>query len=455
MAAEPYMTFDFDAGVTPEEAELSAGIDATARLASGALGGAFDFTDPVTGPFDSLWTWTADVPQTDLSVTPLLVVLSESVPSATVTVSNAGGGTLSWEAVPGNNIAVSPEDAAANSTQVTISASDFSSSFDTGVFFQNVDRPEDSATVQVSVRGTEDPPEVDLPAMVAVPEGSFMRGDPFNEGYENERPVHEVTLSAYEIGAYEVTNGDIVELFNWALDKGFVEVADATTFQAYGKELLDLDDADCQIAFDNGRLVVESAPTHSWADYPVLEITWFGAAVYTNWLSAAAGLQPCYDTTNWSLNPASDGYRLPTAAEWERAAAWDDATDTYYRYGIGSNDISQDRASYEDNDPLGYQTEPYTTPVGFYDGQNGTVDSPSPAGAYDMTGNVWEWVHDWFGEDYYDNPDTTDPLGPATGTVRENRGGAWRSTPYTCRNSVRASAYPQDSNRFVGFRVAR
>jgi formylglycine-generating enzyme required for sulfatase activity len=455
MTASPYMTFDYDAAAQPAEAELAAGIDAVVSLWSGAAGGAFSFIDPVTGPYQSIWTWTADLPQTDLAVSPLLVVLSESSPSATVTVSNAGGGVLTWEAVPGNGVQLSSSGDTANSSEVTLSASDFSSSVDTSVFFQNTARQDDAETVVVSIRGTEDPPDVALPDMVSVPAGSFPRGDPFSEGYPNERPVHEVTLSAYEIGTYEVTNADIVEVFNWALDKGFIDTVDETTVEAYGKQLLDLGDADCQIAFEGGRFVVESADTHSWADYPVLEITWFGAAVYTNWLSAAAGLQPAYDTTNWTVDLAGDGYRLPTAAEWERAAAWDDVTDTAYRYGIASNDISQDRASYEDNDPLGYGTEPFTTPVGYYNGQNGTVDSPSPVGAYDMCGNVWEWVHDWFADDYYDNPDTTDPLGPPSGVVRENRGGAWGSTPYTARASIRASAYPQDSNRFVGFRVAR
>jgi formylglycine-generating enzyme required for sulfatase activity len=203
----------------------------------------------------------------------------------------------------------------------------------------------------------------------------------------------------------------------------------------------------------------------------VVYVSWYGAAAFCNWLSEMEGLTPCYDmtTANWPLKvapPASGGYRLPTEAEWERAAAWDGTK--HWVYGFTSDTLAgNDQVNYHDDvfglvNPLGFVDFPYTSPVGWFNGVNvspngntTTQDSASPAGCYDMSGNVWQWCQDWYGT--YNSQAQTNPLGVlADGEYRVARGGSWRSAGDNyCRSAGRNSTLPSDSYYFFGFRLAK
>ncbi|MCP4590171.1 MAG: formylglycine-generating enzyme family protein, partial [bacterium] len=211
-------------------------------------------------------------------------------------------------------------------------------------------------------------------------------------------------------------------------------------------------------SYSGGVFVSESRDSLSMRDHPVVEISWFGAVLYCNWLSEITGLTPVYETVTWTANFANDGYHLPTEAQWECAAAHDVAAPTqdHWRYGQSSDSISSTDANYNGNNPLSLTAYPYTSPVGYYDGANGTTDSPSPVGAYDMSGNVWEWCHDWYGESYYGVSPGTDPEGPPPDLFRVARGGGWYFGGYFCRSAARVYHAPSsDYSLTIGFRVAQ
>ncbi len=302
---------------------------------------------------------------------------------------------------------------------------------------------------------------VDVPEVLPVAAGAFQMGDVFSEGTAPELPVHTVTLSAYQLGKYEVTNQQVVDVYNWANGQGYFNTLNANEARAFSPDvpLLDMAASDCQVTYTGTAFEVESRDSQSMADHPVLEITWYGAAAYCNWLSEWAGLTPVYDTSTWTANFANDGYHLPTEAQWERAAAHDVAAPTgnHWRYGQTSDAISAADVNYDNANPLGLTASPYTATVGWYDGVNaGTVDSPSPTGAYDMSGNVMEWCHDWYDPDYYDTSPATDPTGPAAAqTYRVNRGGPWSLAADYCRTARRGVARPNKSTYNIGFRIAR
>ena len=179
--------------------------------------------------------------------------------------------------------------------------------------------------------------------MVSIPTGSFDMGDPWNEGDGSELPVHTVTLSAYEIGKYEVTNREYAEILNWGNERDYLETASENTADAYGAQLIDIDEGSCQISWNGSQFVVENRDGYSMDEHPVVNVSWYGAAVFCNCLSEREGLQPCYNTSTWSCDFSQDGYHLPTEAQWERAAAWNGSY--HYRYGNGSDSIDCSDAS--------------------------------------------------------------------------------------------------------------
>ncbi|MCC5877211.1 MAG: SUMF1/EgtB/PvdO family nonheme iron enzyme [Candidatus Sumerlaeia bacterium] len=328
----------------------------------------------------------------------------------------------------------------------------------------------------------------ELLEFVSVPAGTFTMG---NSGvgddatYEtpNELPNHEVTLSAYDIGRYQVTTGEFVTVMNWALAQGYLANDTAGTPYA-GAGLIHLmapdstatrqplfdtvtGDTYSQIEWTGSSFAPRTRDTFSMADHPMVHISWFGSVAFCNFLAEMEGKPVAYNLFTWELIDADPGetglqyvasYRLPTESEWERAAAWSLDYTTRFVYGTSSDNINNTRATFNSNNPMGLSTEPRTSPVGWFNGVNispngniQTVNASSPVGAYDMTGNAGEWCHNWH-DDYTDDA-KTDPSGPASGSGRVIRGGGWGNYHSSCRSAWRVNSPPNFWNFDLGFRV--
>jgi formylglycine-generating enzyme required for sulfatase activity len=287
------------------------------------------------------------------------------------------------------------------------------------------------------------PPAITPPQperMVFIPAGSFQMGDTFGEGSSDERPVHTVFVSAFYMDKYEVTKALWDEVASWAAANGY----------------------DIKPADGDGK-----AP-----DHPVYNVTWYEVVKWANARSEKEGLTPCYYTDGaqttvyrtGNVNVRNDwvkwtgcGYRLPTEAEWEKAARggavgrrfpWSD-----------TNEIRHARANYYSSADYSYDTsptrefhptykidpQPYTSPVGSF--------APNGYGLYDMAGNVSEWVWDWYFGDYYSSGVNSDPRGPGSGSVRVRRGGSWDFRADFCRVADRNDRSPDFSSLYIGFRA--
>ncbi len=171
----------------------------------------------------------------------------------------------------------------------------------------------------------------------------------------------------------------------------------------------------------------------SGVDQPVESVSWFDAILFCNRLSEKTGLKPVYniegDLVTWDRNAI--GFRLPTEAEWEYACRAGSEEDRYGKL-----------------DDIGwYEANSKGTPHGV--GQK----VPNEFGLFDMIGNVWEWVWDWF-DDYPAEP-AINPSGPASGSFRVVRGGSWFNVAHVCRSAVRDGSGPAYVDGYLGFRIAR
>ncbi len=157
-------------------------------------------------------------------------------------------------------------------------------------------------------------------------------------------------------------------------------------------------------------------------NFPVVGIGWFEAAAYVKWLSNVSG----------------ENYRLPTEAEWEKAARGTDGR----RYPWG-NDFDKNLCNSLEAG-LGR-----TTPIGIFPGDK------SSFGCFDMGGNVFEWCADWYGKDYYKSSHSKNPRGPSNGSDRVVRGGSWGKGPQFCDTAHRFCFRPESRYATIGFRVVR
>jgi len=246
---------------------------------------------------------------------------------------------------------------------------------------------------------------------VLVPAGAFKMGDNFGDGLPREKPVHVVELDAFYIAKYEMTNGEWKKFRD---DPGYDDVK----------------------FWPNGRVVPKDqipywtqANNHGGGtpgtdDFPVLGVNWDSATAYCAWLSAKTGKK----------------YRLPTEAEWEKAARGTDQR----RYPWG-NEIDHTDANF-----VGSAEFDTGMKVGSFE------KGKSPYGAYDMGGNVMEWCSDWYSRDYYSASPRKNPKGPATGAYKVLRGGTFFVEAFDLRSYARSAAWPSlQSHRMIGFRAVR
>ncbi len=333
--------------------------------------------------------------------------------------------------------------------------------------------------------------------MVQVPAGTFTMGnsgvgDDATDNISDELPQHQVTLSAYEIGKFEVTNKQYCDLLNWALAQGFLKDSTGDGWAGAGEiyagsnlqQIAQLGEVVSNIRYLNGtfspvtRVGLPDQTDYPMDTHPMIGVTWYGAVAFCNWLSQTEGLTLCYDmtTVNWPLTvapPTPGGYRLPTEAEWERAGAWDGYKHWIYGFSSNTNERVDQcngfRGAYVDDayvNPLGLSlgvygaSTPCTSPVGWFNGVNvsphfdvTTVNSVSPSGCYDMSGNASEWCGDWYGS--YGSATQMNPTGSASSSYRVIRGGSWRSSLWDrCRSAHRGSSDPALASNETGFRIA-
>jgi formylglycine-generating enzyme required for sulfatase activity len=316
--------------------------------------------------------------------------------------------------------------------------------------------------------------------MAFIPAGEFQMGDAFNEGTSAELPVHAVFVNAFYIDVCEVTNQQYAAALNWALDHGLVAISGGLVYQAGSDNLYcqtTISSSLSRITWDGSTFGVLAGKEN----HPMALASWYGAAAYCNWRSAMDGRPLCYDLSTWECNFNTGGYRLPTEAEWEKAAR---GGAEGHRYPWTDEEtIQQTRASYWSSPSFPYDTnptpgdspiwgvppKPYTSPVGFFTGAlqyqedwgwpgaaatYQTANGANGYGLYDMAGNVWEWVNDWYSNPYYDVTPYENPHGPDSGTYRVMRGGSWDDSAYGCRVANRGLNEPGDPDTDDGFRCA-
>jgi formylglycine-generating enzyme required for sulfatase activity/serine/threonine protein kinase len=231
--------------------------------------------------------------------------------------------------------------------------------------------------------------------MQFVPAGAFLMGTDDFGRKSDARPQHTVMLSDYWIDRTEVTNAQ----YTLCVDAG---LCDPPVTRRY---------------FDSPN----------YAHHPVTYVRYTQAVSYCLWLAGETG-QPV---------------GLPTEAQWEKAAAWNPFTETAHNYPWGDSPPNPDLLSYSESFAGG------AAPVGSY------PDGASAYGVYDMAGNVWEWVADWYDANAYKSSGVaSDPTGPASGTRRVTRGGGWLNAASLVVVNVRNWATPTAAGDDLGFRCA-
>lgn len=277
------------------------------------------------------------------------------------------------------------------------------------------------------------------PGMVYIPAGPFQMGDNLDSD-SGAMPYHTVQVAGFNMDKTEVSKELWQLVQTWGSANGYSIGSGSTK--------------------GNG--------------HPVQTMTWYDAVKWCNARSQREGLTPCYYTDagltviyksgspnidNTMVKWTANGYRLPTEAEWEKAAR---GGVTGRRFPWGTDTITHSQANYYSASSYAYDISPtrnyhptygtgnlpHTSPVGSF--------APNGYGLYDMAGNVWEWCWDWHSSSYYGSPDSLgDPYGPVAGSYRVLRGGSFSSYADSARCANRTTNLPNNSNSAYGFRSVR
>ena len=300
----------------------------------------------------------------------------------------------------------------------------------------NTTSPENARSFATNALGTRNGAEttvqrVDISTEFSlIPAGIFAMGDALDG--EVDTPVRQVTVSAFYMAKHETTQALWEEVRAWGLSNGYTDLP------------------------VGGGI----GPHH-----PVQEVSWFDAVKWCNARSEKDGLTPCYTANDGPMRTGqskvvmdvtADGYRLPTEAEWEKAARgglsghrfpWGDTIThiqaNYWSEDTYAYDVSLTREHHPTH-ALAGKNWPYTSPVGVF--------AANDLGLHDLAGNVWEWCWDWNGT--YATGPQNDPKGPASGTHRTRRGGCWHHPANTVRLAHRHHVIPDYSDNTIGFRLA-
>jgi sulfatase modifying factor 1 len=232
-----------------------------------------------------------------------------------------------------------------------------------------------------------------LPTMVRIPEGWFSMG--CHSGRDDEKPVHRVWVDAFELGVCQITNAEYAQFL-------------ANT--------------------DHQRPAEWDKTEFGDPKQPVVGVSWHDAMAYCQWLNRL-------QTANGAIH--SRQYRLPTEAEWERAARGG-VEDALYPWGDAPPDQVPDYSQRWKSGP-----------------ERVALYGPNAYGLYNLGDNVHEWCSDWYDPDYYARSLERNPTGPERGSRKASRGGSWRHHIKVTRTAARSSIPPEFKYADYGFRVAR
>ena len=280
-----------------------------------------------------------------------------------------------------------------------------------------------SSCIQASLIEPDDqPPHGPLRNMVFVKGGCFQMGNVFDVGGPGDNPAHTVCVDDFYMGTYEVTVGEF---------RHFVEAT------GYSTEAEQQDGCHC---WSGGG--EEKRKEFNWRNtnsprterHPVVCVSWNDTIEYIKWLNTQTRMR----------------YRLPTEAEWEYAAR---SRGRYYRFAWGNGqpsdniaDVTAFRELLDVGKSGGYDDGyAFTSPVGSF--------RSNKLGLYDMSGNVYEWVSDWYEKDYSRISPRQNPQGPESGSIRIMRGGSWNPLPELVKTTDRPGNIAGARGSWIGFRL--